>query len=306
MHDRITQRIEDEDRRNFLRILGLTGAATAAGGVADEFTLSDVRDAVEVSGSAALAEMGRAIRNDLSGTPDAELIGSGLSGLAAGVGDLADLRDRGSTESQGTAFQDLAQPGWDVANHLSEIGFFAAAEQNLPPFTADHIASTTREFVHAESLAAVLADMGFSAEDRTALAVDVVNNNEHLSHWAPTRTLAEHGVEDVVVEDVAPLHQRAVAGALLWIDGLDRHVWQNGVLLTDEMFADGMWDVKQMLGGVALVGHAARGIARGDVTDEQLTALITTGSAAAIDAQTALKDDMVHITDDMRAPRGAN
>jgi hypothetical protein len=248
--------------------------------------------------------MGEAIRNDLSGQVDASLVAGGLGGVVDAIQELPALEAAGVPSEQGTAYQSLTDEVWPMHEHLVEIGFFGSAERHLPPFVPDHISATARELVGAGALSGVLSETGFDTEELTALAATVVNNDAHLAKWKPVSAYEERGVDDFDPSDIAPLHQRATEGALLWIDGLDHWLWQNRILVTEEMLATGIWDIKAMLGGYYLVAQAAKEMAGGSISDEQLSAMITAGSAVAIIGQEHLAADLIRITDEMRAPRG--
>jgi len=131
--------------------------------------------------------------------------------------------------------------------------------------------------------------------------LDVANNDERLARWVPSNQIPD-GVE-FETETVPPLHQRAMGGALLWIRGLDRHLWQNEVMITDEILDDAVRYVKAMLGGLFVTATAACDLAGdGQFTDEQLTAALTAGSAVQIVSQEELLHSVFYIRDDMRAP----
>lgn len=298
VHDR--RRISDEERRRFLKALGVVGATTVAG----DFTLDQIRGEVSVAEGGELAAIGEAIRSDLSGSIDASLLASEMAGIAGSIGRLPELEAAGLPAEQGTAYQELTDPAWNIHEHLVEIGFFASAEEHMPPFVADHIEMSARQMVGSGLLSAALTEAGFSLPEVTTLASTVVNNNDHLAKWKPTAFYAQEGVEEFDPADIAPLHQRATEGALLWIDGLDHWLWQNQVLLTEEMLSNGIWDVKAMLGGYQLVSQAAHDMAEGTISDEQLSAMITAGSAISIISQEHLAFDVARPTDEARAPRG--
>lgn len=298
------KRLSDEERREFLKVLGVAGAIATGGSAIEEVSLADLRDAVALESAAGLSKRGEAIRNEVSGDLDASILATGLDGVAGAIERLPEIQASGLPEAaDGATFERLTDPAWAVEEHLAEVGFFGAAEENLPLFSADHIASATKELIRTEALASTLADIGFSDRERTAMVANAVANNAHLSRWAPVRFYEETDVEDVVSAYVPPLHRRAAGGVLLWIDGLDRHLAQNRVLVTDDLLARGLWDVKAMLGGFYLLTAAAEGLAREDIPDGQLTALLTGSTAIMIISQMDLKQDLVYITDDMRAPR---
>ncbi|WP_435177023.1 twin-arginine translocation signal domain-containing protein [Halorussus sp. AFM4] len=302
-HERTKSRLSDEERRNFLKTLGVAGAAAAGNAAVDEVTLDDLREAVTVESTGELAAMGEAIRTDMTGELDADLLAGETAGVADSIDRLSDVRATGVPDRGEELYAQLTDAAWSVADHLSEVGFYASAEANLPRFTSDHIEATTRQLVNTEALGAALSAVGFDGRERTALVANVVERADDLALWEPTWVFEEAEVGEVNPEYVAPLHQRAAEGALLWIDGLDRHLRQNEVLLTDEMLDDGVADVRAMLGGFYLLGDAVERLARGEVSDAELTGLVSGSTAMMIASQTDLQYDLVRISDDMRAPR---
>ena len=292
--------VSNENRREFLKALGVIAGGAVAGA-----TIQDLREEVSTGAADELAEMGEAVRSGLTGTLDAALLSEELAGLEESFELLPELKAMGTPEQDASAYQELTTAAWTINDHLSEVSFFASAEENLPAFTPAHIEETTRQLLHIDALPATLSEIGFTEGEQTALVTNIVNSNEQLSWWmkTPDYPPAEAVDDGVVYEYVAPLHQRAAEGSLLWIDGLDHFLWQNEVLVTDEMIDRGLWDVKSMLGGYYLMGSAARDLATGDITDEQLSALITGSNAIMIIGQEFLRSDVIQITDSMRAPR---
>lgn len=288
--------IDEEDRRRFLKVLGVTGAVSATG-----FTLDEVREAMAPESTEELATMGQAIQADLTGQLNAELLSTELANLSASIEQLPELRAMGIPAEDSTAYQEVAAPAWRVHEHLLDVGFFASAESNLPRFTEDHIQVAARELIRAEPLTGALSAVGFSEKEKTALMTNVVNNNERLAMWVPTRHIPPEAEYDA--GHVAPLHQRAAEGTLLWVDEMDDHLWRNEVLLTEQILDDAHWDLKSMLGGYHVLTKAAGDMAAGDITDSQLTAALSASTAAMIIGQEDLTNDAFRVTDDMRAPR---
>ncbi|MDJ1434144.1 twin-arginine translocation signal domain-containing protein [Halostagnicola sp. A-GB9-2] len=290
--------VSSEDRREFLKALGVVAGAGAVGA-----TLTDLRAEVSSGATGELAEMGEAIRAGMTGSLDAALLNSELSALAERFEKLPELEAMGVPEAGSSAYAELTEPAWAINEHLADVSFFASAEQNLPAFEPEHIETTTRQLLNIETLPATLSEVGFTEPEQTALVVNIVNTREQLSWWMPTVDYpsAEVAEEGVVHEYVAPLHQRSAEGSLLWIDGLDNFLWQNEVLLTEQMIDRGLWDVKSMLGGYYLMGAAARDLAEGSIADEHLSTLISGSSAIMIIGQEFLIDDVIRITDDKRA-----
>ena len=156
------------------------------------------------------------------------------------------------------------------------------------------------------TMTATLAEAGLSERERTAVVVDAVNENQRLAQWVSTASLPADP-EGYDPDDVAPLHQRALGGGLLWIDELDQHLWQREAILTEELLETGLWDVKRILAGTHLFVSAARDLAGPEeLTDSQLAAALAGGSAVAVRGQEALADDLFRVNDAERAPLGGN
>ncbi|PCR90228.1 hypothetical protein [Natrinema ejinorense] len=292
--------VSDEDRREFLKALGVIGGGAVAGA-----TLRDLRAEVSSGAAGGLAEMGEAVRGGLTGSLDAALLSEAVTALEGSFERLPQLGAMGVPEQGASAYQELTTSAWTINDHLSDAGFFASAEANLPAFEPAHIEETTRQLLHIDALPATLSEIGFAEEEQTALVTNIVNSREQLSWWmaTPDYPPADAVDDGVVHEYVAPLHQRAAEGSLLWIDGLDHFLWQREPLVTDEMIDRGLWDVKSMLGGYYLMGSAARDLAAGEIADDHLTTLTTASTAVMIIGQEFLINDVVRITDDKRAPR---
>lgn len=299
-------RISDDERRDFLKVLGVTGAVATGGTALEEVTLSDLREAVTVESTGEFARRGEAIRNGLTGELNAELLGAEMGAIAEEIDRLPEVRAAGIPERGEELYSELTNAAWAIDEHLSEVGFYASTEANLPRFGPDHIEATTRQLVQTESLEAALSGIGFGEREQTELVANVVRQSDHLALWQPT-----WGYEDVEGGDefeinpefVPPLHERAAAGALLWIDGLDKHLRQKQVLITDQMLDNGIADVRAMLGGFYLLSNAAERLGQGEISDAELTALVSGSTAILIASQTDLQYDLVRITDEMRAPR---
>ncbi|WP_229504713.1 hypothetical protein [Natrinema versiforme] len=256
---------------------------------------------IEPRSDSTFASRGDAIRADLAGRLDRELLERERAAIADEIGRLPAVRDAGVPDEQHGLYTAVAEPGWRLYDHLLEIGFFESLDENLPRFTADHVETTTRELILTDPLSSALDDVGFDESEKTALLVDVANNDERLARWVPSNQIPA-GVE-FETDTVPPLHQRAMGGALLWIRGLDRHLWQNEVLVTDDLLDAAVRYVKAMLGGLFVSATAACDLAGdGRFTDEQLAAALTAGSAVQIVSQEELLHTVFYVTDEMRAP----
>ena len=293
--------ITADEQRELVRTLGVDRSVGS-----ESLTVSRVRDAVEGSADPGFASLGESIRERLEGELDAELLETELSNLATQVDRLPDVREAGIPDGEREPeelYRELVEPGWNVYDHLLEVGFFESVDEEMPRFTADVIRDTARELVRSDALTDELTDLGFDEPELTALVMSVTNNDMRLSRWVPTADIPEEVEFDV--EHVPPLHQRASGGALLWTQTLDVHLWQKSVLITDQILDDAYWDVKAMFAGQDLVTRAALEVADPDretLTDAELTAALTAGAAILIINQEAVCQDAYRITEEMRAP----
>ncbi len=275
-------------------------------------TLTELRDTVGAETDPAFASMGKAIRADLRGQLDADRIQAGLSGLEAQLARASEVRAVGIPERFGPGdagvqklYRELIDPVWGTYDHLVDVGFFESLSDNLPAFTPEHIDRTARGLVTADLLTAGLVDCGFDERERTALMMDVVNNDTRLSRWVPTQDIPE-GVE-FDVDYVPPLYHRAIGGGLLWIKSLDRHLVQKRILLTEDILDDAFWRAKAILGGADSFLRAVNDVAAdgSELTDEQLIAGVSGGAAIAIVNQEELMREAYWITEEKRAPSKA-
>lgn len=294
-------RVTSEDRRKLASTFGHEEPSSDEGP-----TLDEIRAEARTETDPEFASRGESIRSDLSGRLDGELLERELKGMPERFGLLSSIREVGiPRDTNGeveTLYRGLLEPFWNVYAHLEEVGFFESVEENLPPFTPEHIEHTAHELIRADPLTSALADLGFDERERIALMMNVVNNNVRLSRWVPTREIPE-GVE-FDVDYVPPLHQRAMGGALLWINALDEHLWRKEILITERILDDGHWHTEAMLGGLYLMARAAREIAAGgdaSLTDGQLTAALTAGAATLIVEQEEMMKDVFWITEEKRA-----
>lgn len=290
-----------EDRRELATTLGVSEDTSI-----ESLTVSEIREEMDAETDPAFASMGESIRSDLTGKLDADLLSAELSNTMKQINRLPEVRKEGIPDGRQEPeklYRELIEPSWRIYDHLVDIGFFESIETNLPRFTPEHIEHTANELIQTEPLTTALTECGFDEHEKTVLMMNVVNNNTRLARWVPTKEIPK-GVE-FNVNHVAPLHQRAAGGALLWIDALDVHLWQKRVLITDDILDDGHWHIKAMLGGLYLMTAAAREIATGEdssLTDAQLTAALTASAAMMIVNQEEIRNDMFWITEEMRAP----
>lgn len=294
--------VDAGNRERFRETLGLS-VRSPDGPTLDSFRPDDDVRADE------LAERGAAIRDGLTGTLDADLIAQKLDALANKFDRIPELREIGCPDRGETPYQDLTTPAWELVEHLREAGFFESAEATLPAFDDDHIVATTEQLLRMDAPTETLSALGVPDHEQAAMVTNIVNASEQLSWWEHTSdypdveqmSMDDHD-EGVVHDYIPPLHQRAAEGSLLWIDGLDWHLWQKEVLITQEMIERGVWDLKTMLAGLYLLGDAARRLADGEINDEGLTTMTTASTAMMVIGQEFLVDDVAWIDDSDRKP----
>lgn len=279
----------------------------ADGSIADEeLTLDTLRTAIEGDVDEEFASMGEAIRSDLEGTLDVELLESVLSDLETEIERLPEVQEAGipgGEREPERLYRELIEPAWRMYEHLVDVGFFESVDVNAPRFSSENIRNTAHGLVEADPLTSELESVGFDEQEQLRLMASVVNSDRELARWVPTNEIPDE--VEFEVDFVPPLHQRAAGGALLWIRTLDVHLWQKQILITDEILDDGYRDVKAMLGGLYLLTRAAHEIGIGEessLTDGQLMAALTASAAILILNQEALCHDVFYITEDMRAP----
>ncbi|WP_435179082.1 twin-arginine translocation signal domain-containing protein [Halorussus sp. AFM4] len=317
VHGHRERSISDEQRREFLKALGV-GGAVAAGGA----TLDDVREAVGTGASDELASVGEAIRSDLAGELDADLLASGHEDVAAAASGLTAVPDRGlpgMDEGPREEFAAVAEAARPVYDHLAEVGFFESTTERLPEFTPSYIEDSVRRFVVSEGLAGSLSDLGFDQAELVDLLATTVAHRERIGdrHWVSTDELPREQME--FAEYVPPMTRAAAGGVLLWLEDLDEHVWTNAVLITDDILADATWDARAMAAGFDLMVDGARRVAeseaqgaaasraegpRGEATsDDELAGLLSSGFALQAIAQNLLPEDAYWIDEEARAER---
>lgn len=295
-------RITTQDREQLAAELGVEADG--------EPSLDELRSAVAAETAPEFASMGAEIRADLTGRIDTDLVDAGLSELTERLERAEAVREAGIPERTGPGdegveelYRELIEPVWEAYDHLVEVGFFESCSENLPAFTPEHIDGTARTLLDGEGLEGLAG--AFDERERTALMMDVVNNDTRLAKWVPTRDIPD-GVE-FNVDYVPPLYHRAVGGGLLWVKSLDRHLKQKEILLTEEIVDNAFWRAKAILAGVAVFLRAARAVGAedGEMTDEELVAALTGGAAITIVNQEELMQEAYWITEEKRAPSKA-
>lgn len=294
--------VNDEDRREFLKVLGVSGAVAAGGA-----TLDDVGEQLTAAGaSEELAPVGKAIRADLTGSIDAGLVAEQQAALAAASSEMAASVERGlPTEAPREEFAAVAAAGWPVYEHLRDVEFYDSAAEHLPAFDLETLGAAMETFVASERLVGMVGGFGLGEHQGVDLLSTVISNAEQLQnyHWVATEELPGGVTAPSDAFPTAP--QAAAGGALLWLDDIDTHLYQNEILLTEEIHADAAWHGETMAAGLHLMSEAARAIGEGAgaLSDGELGALLTTSFAVQATAQGLITQDVYWVTDGMRAPR---
>lgn len=301
VYDHTEPAVTDEERREFLKVLGLTGTV-AAGGV----TLTELRDELSAGDGEELAPIGEAIEADLTGALDAELLASRRDAFVGAASALPAVVDRGLPAGGARDdFGAVAAAGRPAYDHLTDVGFFESTTNHLPEFTPEYLVASVEQFISSDRLGAMLSDAGFDAAEAVDLFAAIVNGRHELSNqlWLATDKLPRERIRGG--EHVPPMTQQAAGGTLLWLEDLDGHLVQDQVLLTEEILATGTWDAHAMAAGFHAMLEGARMIADGssELSESELAALFTTGFSLQTIAQHLLVDDAYWITEGMRGPR---
>lgn len=304
MADNYQRNVTDEDRREFLKVLGATGVA-AAGGV----TLNEARQEMATAPTEELAPIGQAIQSDLGGKLDAGFLADQQAAFASAATALPAVAERGfPTDAPREEFQPVADAGQPIYDHLLDVGFFESTTSNLPEFTPSYLEKGIQTFVGSEALAAPLQQLDFTGTQGVDLLSTVVANAQQISdyHWVATDQIPREQIE--IGQFIPAMTQGTAGGVLLWLEDLDLHLWQKQVLLTDGILDDVVRHARSMSVGFHLMTEGAKAIAAEDakLSNAELGALFTTGFAVQAISQNLLPQDAYWVTEEMMAPRATN
>ncbi len=293
--------LTDEERREFMKALGV-GSAVALGGA----TLDDVRESLDRETSAELAPVGQAIHADLSGALDSAALAEHQTAFAQEASALAGIAASGfPTDGPRDDFARVAEGGRPIYDHLGEVSFFESTTAHLPQFTPEYLQKSVEAFVGSEALAEPLEQLDLAGTEGVDLLGTVIANAEAISdyHWVATDQIPRDEIE--IGEQIPPMTRGAAGGVLLWLEDLDNHLWQKRPLLTEEMLDAAAWHAQSMAAGFQLMTAGAKAIAdeSGALSDGELGALLSTGFAVQAIAQNLLPRDVYWVTEEMRAPR---
>jgi len=293
--------IDDERRRDLLRFLGVAGSVAVGSS-----TLGQVRAAMSTpDDSDALAGAGRSIRRELGDSLDAETLRSHADSFATAVEGLESVADRGVPETEREDFAPVASAGRPVVDHLESEGFYGTANDSLPEFDADYIDASVERFANEAALAAPLSELGFDGGDGVDLLAAVVDKSTEIAerHWIGSIRVSREMISpgDVVPDPTLGCHE----GTLLWLQDIDEYLWQNAVLVTEDIYADAVWYARAMAAGFHLVTDGAIAAAEDDgrYDDEQLAALLSVGFAVQTICDPGVLQEVYWLRDDERGPR---
>lgn len=294
--------ITDEDRREFLKTVGVAGAVTVGG-----VTLGEIQE--EATSNAAVTELapiGQAIESDLTGTLDAGFIGSQQAELVEAANGLSGVQDRGlPTEGPRAEFMAVAEAGRPLYDHFVETGFFGSTSEHLPAFTPSYLESAVQAFVGAEPSIQALEEVEIARTAGVDLVATVIAQAENLAdyNWVAHEELSRDMFEEVAA--LPDVTMGAAGGALLWLEDLDDHLWRRRLLITDEMLGEAVWHGQSLAAGFHLMSEGARRIAEGsgELSEGELAGLLSTGIAIQEIAQSLLPMDVYWITEEMRAEK---
>lgn len=293
--------VDDETRRLFLKSLGVAGSVAVGSA-----TLGQVRaEMATPDASESLANVGASIHDNLGGSLDADLLREEAEAFGSVASALGDVADAGVPDTQREDFIPVAEAGRPIVEHLAEGGFYAQTAEALPDFTTDYVEESVARFANESALAAPLSDVGFGDGDGVDVLASVVDKTDALvdRHWIATDEISREmvGFGDYVPEMTRGAHE----GSILWLQDLDSYLWQNAVLVTEDIYRSAVWYARAMAAGFHLVTEGAIAAAAGDdrFDDEQLAALLSVGFAVQTICDPTILQEVYWITDEERAPR---
>jgi hypothetical protein len=293
------QHVTNEERRDLLKALGVAGAVAAGSA-----TFEKVQTAISAGAAEELAPIGQAIAADLAGELEPELIATQSTEFAEAATSLPAVVEKGFPEEEPRDdFAALESAGRPVYEHLVEVGFFESTAKHIPQFTPEYIESSVRHLVAAETLTSPLTAVGFDEAEMLEFIAPIVNHRDRLSHqlWLTTEQIPDEGYGKYV----PPMTRQAAGGVLLWFRDIDQHLWQDQVLLTETTLEDITWNAHAMAAGYQMMTEGAKAIAEeeSEITESELTALLSSGFALQTIAQNLLPVEGYWITEEMRGDR---
>jgi len=296
------RQVDDEERRDLLKAIGVAGAVTVGGASVD-----GIRE--QMSGTTAaseLAPVGKAINSDLAGELNATLIASQQSQIATATSELSAALEKGIPEAAPREeFAAVAEAGRPMYEHLKEVGFFESTTEHLPEFNPSYLDNAVTTFVGSEALSGTLNGFEFVGGEPVDILATVIGNAEQLaeSHWISNEAILRAEMEGG--QYIPPMTMSAAGGALLWLGDIDQHLWNRQVLMTEDIVADAVWHGQALGTGIHVMAEGAKAIAEENaaLSDAELAGVLTTGFAVQAISQGLLPQDVYWISEEMRDSR---
>lgn len=257
-------------------------------------------DVAEPEAAASLAEISEQLGDDLGDRIDEDLLDENVDRLARDLGRIPSLVEGDLTEDLEPAFEEIAEPAWEITSHLASIDFFENARRTLPAFDPAFITDSS-----VQTLYSVYIE---GRDRRLANALEAADARSDLSTWLLDVMRRSEEVEtnlrvEVDKPKISPMTlEGSSVGAVLWIEDLGRHLWMSEVLLTEEMIDRGATHARAMGTGLAMTAQGAAELGDNDAISEDAIAKITAGFAVTHLHQLDLPYNVYWITDEMRAP----
>lgn len=295
VRDHENRPVRDEYRRRFLKILGVTTTGVAG------LSLSEAVVAADGSDDPTFAEAGAAIRDDVADALDTEFITETQGELAEAAGRLPEIPEKGYPDERRDDYSNVAVPGFELLDHLEAAGVFDSTTEHLPDYDVEFVDNTLQEVLVSEHFVGSLTDLGLTEDEAADLLATVAGRAEELSgyHWVGNE---DHERIDWEVDpQTDSMTLLSSDGGLVWIDDLDDHIYEQTILITEEMLYEAAWYAHAIATGFYLVSEASRVIAAGeDVSDAEIGAAYSLAFAVESIAQNLLCEDVYWITHSMR------
>ena len=257
-------------------------------------------DVEEPEAAASLAEISEQLGGDLGDRIDQGLLDENVDELARQLGRIPSLVEGDLTDDLEPAFEEIAEPAWEITSHLASIDFFAKARETLPAFDPAFITDSS-----VQTLYSVYIE---GRDDRLEDVLEAADVRSDLSTWLVDAMRRSEEIEtnlrvEVDKQKISPMTlEGSSVGAVLWIEDLGRHLWMSEVLLSDEMIDRGVTHARAMGTGLAMTAQGAAELGSDDALAEDAIAKITAGFAVTHLHELDLPYNVYWITDEMRAP----
>jgi hypothetical protein len=256
----------------------------------------DISQPVAQDAKDELAAAGEALAAAVGPTVDGSSLSADATATAEGLSAITEIAHDDLTPALEAQYRDVAASADAVVSHLVSAEFFAAVDEELPPFDADFLGDCLVHGLHsAEADDATVFETAGVADDLADLVSEAHAHTDEIEEnvrWEPDKP-----------EKVSPMTTRGVTeGTVDWLDDLGRHLWMSEVLLSEEMLADASTHTRGLGSALLLVAHGASGLADDDTAPEDAVAEVVAGIALQTYHHRRIPEDLSWITDEMRAP----